>query len=79
MVAPFASIAWGGAGYSVQSDVWSQLAIQALGVLAAAVWCGIVTLTLLYVLQKTVGIRVAEEQESEGLDLAEHGERSYIN
>ena len=62
-----------------QNDFWSQLAIQGLGVLAVAVWCGIVTLTLLYVLQTTVGIRVAEEQESEGLDLAEHGERSYIN
>ena len=79
LVAPFASISLGGAGYAVQNDFWSQLAIQGLGVLAVAVWCGIVTLTLLYVLQTTVGIRVAEEQESEGLDLAEHGERSYIN
>lgn len=79
LVAPFASISLGGVGYIVQHDFWSQLAVQALGVLATSVWCGLVTLTLLYVLQSTIGIRVAEDQESEGLDLAEHGERSYIN
>jgi ammonia channel protein AmtB len=26
----------------------------------------------------TVGLRVNQEQESEGLDLAEHGERAYV-
>jgi Amt family ammonium transporter len=41
------------------------------------VWCGVVTWVLLKVLNATVGLRVSEEHESEGLDLAQHGERGY--
>jgi Amt family ammonium transporter len=40
-------------------------------------WFGVVTWLLLKVLDITLGLRVSDEQESEGLDLAEHGERGY--
>jgi ammonium transporter, Amt family len=36
-----------------------------------------VTFIILWVLQATVGLRVTEDQEREGLDLALHGERGY--
>jgi Amt family ammonium transporter len=36
------------------------------------------TYVLLKALQATVGLRVSEDQEREGLDLSQHGERAYI-
>jgi Amt family ammonium transporter len=53
------------------------VAVQALGVLAAAAWCALGTYVILKVLDATLGLRVSEEQEGEGLDLAQHGERGY--
>jgi len=42
------------------------------------VYGGIVTFIILKVLDMVMGLRVDEEQESEGLDLALHDERGYI-
>jgi Amt family ammonium transporter len=73
----FAAVSLGGSGFTVQSTIGAQLAVQALGVVAAAAWCASLTWVILKVLKVVVGLRVAEEQETEGLDLAEHGERGY--
>ncbi len=73
----FASVALGGSGFTVQKSIGAQLGVQALGVLATIVWCGVVTWVLLKVLDLTLGLRVSEEQEREGLDLAQHGEHGY--
>jgi len=40
--------------------------------------CAAVSYGILKLLDATVGLRVNQEQESEGRDLAEHGERAYI-
>jgi len=72
-----AAAALGGTGFSVQQDMLAQLGVQALGVLATAAWCGGVSWLLLKLLDATLGLRVSEEDESEGLDLASHGERGY--
>ncbi len=50
---------------------------SSLGVAATAAWCGGVTWVILKLIDATLGLRVSEEQESEGLDLAQHGERGY--
>jgi Amt family ammonium transporter len=55
----------------------AQIGIQALGVVACAAWCAILTWVILMVLKAVVGLRVGDEKETEGLDLAEHGERGY--
>ena len=68
----------GGSGFTVQQSIGAQLGVQALGVLVVLAWCGIVTWLLLVLLDATLGLRVSEESESVGLDLAEHGERGYI-
>jgi Amt family ammonium transporter len=68
---------FGGTGFSVQHDIASQLGVQALGVLATLCWSGGVTYVLLKVLDATVGLRVSDETEVEGLDLGSHGERGY--
>ena len=74
----FAATALGGTGFTVQQDMLAQVGVQALGIAATAAWCGAITWLLLKVLDATLGLRVGEEGESEGLDLAEHGERGYI-
>lgn len=52
-----------------------SLATQALGVGVTAVYCAIVTFILLKIIDLVIGLRVAEEEEREGLDLVLHGER----
>lgn len=53
----------------------NQLWIQAEGVLATLIYSGVVTFILLKVVDMVVGLRVSEEQEREGLDITQHGER----
>ncbi|WP_341918007.1 ammonium transporter [Hydrocarboniphaga effusa] len=60
------------AGYSS-----SQILIQIKAVLVAIVLSAVVTAVTLLLLKFTIGIRVSEEAESEGLDVAEHGEKAY--
>lgn len=49
------------------------LIIQCLGVLATTLWTGITLSVLFFLLKKTIGLRVSEEEEISGLDLEEHG------
>ena len=73
----FAAVSLGGSGFTVQKSIAAQLGVQALGVLAAAAWCALVTWLILKLMSVLFGLRVSEEKETEGLDLAEHGERGY--
>jgi ammonium transporter, Amt family len=59
-------------GYSV-AQVW----IQVKAVLIAVVWSAVVASVTLLALKYTIGLRVTEDQEREGLDIAEHGEQAY--
>jgi len=77
MTGIFAGTQLGGAGYTVQSTMSGQLGIQLVGVLSVGAWCVFVTWILLRILDAILGLRVNEEQETEGLDVAEHGERGY--
>ncbi len=54
-----------------------QLLNQSIGVLFTAVLAGAVTWGLLRLIDKVVGLRVSEEDESIGLDLSQHGEQAY--
>lgn len=59
-------------------DLGGQLGIQLVAVAIAIVWCTIGSLIAFTIARVvTGGLRVSEEQEREGLDLAEHGERAY--
>jgi len=68
----------GGAGYAEGMTMGSQLGVQALGVVATAVWCGVATWLLLKLTDAVVGLRVTPEIETGGLDIGEHDERGYI-
>jgi Amt family ammonium transporter len=55
----------------------SQLGVQALGVLATAVYSFVVTFILFKIINPIAGMRVEPEDEVTGLDLTQHGERGY--
>jgi ammonium transporter, Amt family len=74
----FAAVPLGGAGFTIADHgIGRQLVVQGLGIAATTLWCGGLTWLLLKLVAAGVGLRVSEEQESEGLDLASHGERGY--
>ena len=67
----------GGAGLAQGMTALSQLTAQAVGVGITALWSGIITFILIKLLAGAVGTRASQEDESDGLDLSEHGERGY--
>ena len=74
----FVAEQFGGIGYAEGVTMSSQLTVQLYGVLATTFWCGIMTLVLLLLTKKLVGLRITEDQENVGLDVSEHDERGYI-
>src|SRR5262245_35680794 len=58
---------------SIAGQVW----IQAKAVGVTILWSGIVAAMALWLVNVTIGLRVAEEEEREGLDTASHGEAAY--
>jgi len=57
----------------------SLLVKQAVGLLAAGAWTVVLTLAILFVVDKTMGLRVTEDDEREGLDASQHGEAAYTS
>ncbi|HTI86708.1 MAG TPA: ammonium transporter [Alphaproteobacteria bacterium] len=68
--------AFGGLGLSKLS-IGGQLAAQLIGIAAAAAWTIVATVVIVMVVRATIGLRVSEEDEAEGLDITAHGERAY--
>ncbi len=56
---------------------FEQLISQLIGIASYAGICVISTFVILFILKKTIGIRVSEEEEFEGLDAHEHGMGAY--
>ena len=69
----FAAEAYGGKAGLLEGN-FAQVPIQVYGVLATIAWAAIATFVILIVLKYTIGIRVSEAAEVEGLDVALHGE-----
>jgi Amt family ammonium transporter len=69
----FAVEAYGGKAGLLEGN-FAQVPIQVYGVLATVVWCAVATFVILMILKYTIGIRVSEAAEVEGLDVALHGE-----
>ncbi|MEY8689394.1 MAG: ammonium transporter [Leptothrix sp. (in: b-proteobacteria)] len=59
--------------YSIASQVW----IQAKAVMLTVVWSAVVSVVAYKIVDLTIGLRVTEEEEREGLDIASHGETAY--
>ena len=78
LTAVFAAEKLGGLGLNGVS-ISNQLGVQALAVLATALWSALFSYVILKVIDKTIGLRVTADQEVEGLDIALHEETGYHN
>ena len=75
LLAVFGQKSLGGLGQV--KPLLEQLGLQATGVAATVLWSAIATLLIAFVVRGTIGLRVSEEQENEGMDRSEHGENAY--
>ena len=75
LTAVFAARSLGGVG--LQHGIASQFLTQLVGVIATILWCGVLSYIILKVLDAVIGLRVAPDQETEGLDLVLHDEKGY--
>jgi Amt family ammonium transporter len=66
----------GGSGLA-HDTVGAQLWNQFLGVTLTVVWCGVVSVVSLFVIDKIIGLRVTDEEEVVGLDISLHDEQGY--
>ena len=58
-------------------DMGAQFITQAKAVGVTLLWSGVISAILYFVIDKTIGLRATPDQEREGLDLTELGERAY--
>ena len=61
----------------VLSGNWSQLGKQAAAVGISVAFAGVGTFVIAMIVKRLFGLRVTPQQESDGLDVAIHGERGY--
>jgi Amt family ammonium transporter len=73
----FADVSFGGKGLAEGVTVGAQLWIQIKGALFTVIYTGVLSFIILKVLDILIGLRVSEEEETEGLDIALHDERGY--
>ncbi len=59
------------------NGVGAQVWIQLKAVLITVVWSGVVSFIAFKIVDLTIGLRVTEEEEREGLDISYHGETAY--
>jgi ammonium transporter, Amt family len=77
LLAVLASQSFGGNGYADGMTMASQLWAQIKGVGIVAVYSAVVTLIIGYMVSMVLPMRVSEDQERDGLDIASHGERAW--
>lgn len=58
-------------------SIGSQVLIQGQAVLTTVIWSGLVSLVAFKLVDLVIGLRVAEDEEREGLDISSHGESAY--
>ncbi|NQV57870.1 MAG: ammonium transporter [Rhodospirillales bacterium] len=73
----FADTSFGGMGLANGVTIGTAFLGQLAAVMITVTWAGIASYVLIKITQGLVGLRVDEDSESEGLDLAEHGEHGY--
>jgi Amt family ammonium transporter len=71
------SASLGGVGYAEGVTMGGQVVKQIIATLTTFVWSGVISYILFKVIDATIGLRVPEEQEREGLDISSHGETAY--
>jgi len=77
MLAVFISPALGGTGYAAGMGMARQLFAQVAGVGVVAAWSGVATVIAALMVSMVIPMRVSEDEEREGLDISNHGERAW--
>ena len=72
----FAAESLGGQGLSADS-IGGQFVVQLIAVVFTIVYCGVLSFILLKIVDAIVGLRVSQDEETEGLDISLHDERGY--
>ncbi len=73
----FVAKSLGGQGLAEGMTMGSQFTAQLIAVIITIVYCGVVSFILLKIVDAAVGLRVSQEEETGGLDIALHDERGY--
>jgi Amt family ammonium transporter len=58
-------------------DILGQVWIQAQAVMTTIAWSAVVSLIAYKLVDMTIGLRVSQDEEREGLDISSHGETAY--
>ena len=77
LVAFLALPSFGGLGLADGATAGSQFMVQLASVAITIVWTLVVSAIILMIAKSVTGLRVDDQTEVDGLDLAEHGERGY--
>ena len=59
--------------YTIAGQLW----IQSQAILTSRIWSAVVAFIAYKIVDLTIGLRVPEEEEREGLDISSHGETAY--
>jgi ammonium transporter, Amt family len=76
LLLPF-MVSLGAGGVALSRPALVQFSVQCEGVIAAAVWSVVATFVLVKLVSWMIGLRVDQEQETQGLDFSSHGETAY--
>ena len=79
LVAVLATDTFSGLGLADGVSIASQFSVQVISVAITVIWTAIASYAILKVAGVFGGLRVTEDDEIEGLDIAQHGERGYHN
>ncbi|MFQ5625569.1 MAG: ammonium transporter [Methyloligellaceae bacterium] len=77
LAAVFAAASFGGVGLGDGVSMGSQFGVQAMGVAATIIWAALASLVIIKVTQAVCGLRVSDDETTEGLDFSSHGEKGY--
>ncbi|MEE9355775.1 MAG: ammonium transporter [Methylococcaceae bacterium] len=73
----FAATSLGGMGLSEGVSIAQQVGIQAIAIISTIAWSATISFLILIILKATIGLRVAPEEEIQGLDIVLHDETGY--
>jgi Amt family ammonium transporter len=73
----FVAASLGGAGLAEGRTVLAQVGVQLTGIVAVTIWTVSVSFVILKLIDRIIGLRVTEAEETEGLDITQHEEKGY--
>ena len=77
LAAVFGVASLGGAGLAKGVSMGQQFGVQTIGVIATVAWSVVLTFIIVKITQAMVGLRVSDDEITQGLDITAHGESGY--